>query len=110
MNDADLLLSIARDRNKARHGAGKAKPEAEEAPQGIDDITFMLHRFPQFTLQQLLDMPEVTYRALLRNGKADYYEEHLQMVFGLAAAMASDPKAGEKYVQNIQEEIKGLRQ
>lgn len=85
-----------------------SKKVAVDLVDDIGDITFMLHRFSQFSLESLLEMNLRKFNLLLKNAKADYYQEVLQTIVAISVAN-SDKKEGEKYVRSLTEQIKELR-
>lgn len=104
MNDIDLLDSFMTKRVAKQRAASKVNLEDD-----INDITFLMHWFPQFTMEELLEMNLRPFNALLKSGKADYYEAHLQNLEGQAALQSGKKGALKDYAQSIQKEIKRLR-
>lgn len=101
MNSAELLTSLIRKKNAKR---GKVEAVSEE--DDIGDITFLLHWFPQFSIEDLLEMPYRRFNALLKNAKADHLQDHLQQMVGFSVAKSPE---GEKYAREVSEEINRLR-
>lgn len=107
MDDFDLLSSFTKKVNENhRKRTGKGKQTLED---DISDITFLLHWFPQFTLDELLDMPLVKYNALLRNAKADRLQDFQQLFVTLRYANATEGDSAKDYFNELSEAIRQLR-
>lgn len=104
MNDADLLFGVVKQANQKNSRKRKVS-----IVDDISDITWLMHWFPQFTLDEVLDMNFRRFYALLKHAKADYLQAHLQELAGIAAIHGQKGE-GKSYFKEMNDEIKRLRE